>query len=119
MALYCVYYTFAVLGTIFFGGKVTTQSAQTTDQSVPAFYYLMNFNDFGAGIITLFPLMVVNNWFVIVQVYVDITGTRVTRLFFIAFWFFSVMIFLNIVVAFALDIYSSVEESVLKEKAEM
>ena len=77
----------------------------------------MNFNDFGAAILTLFPLMVVNNWFVIVQIYVDITGTRFTRLYFIAFWFLSVMVFLNIVVAFALEVYSSVEETILAQES--
>lgn len=74
----------------------------------------MNFNDFGASMLTLYPLMVVNNWFVIVQVYVDITGTRLVRLYFILFWFASVMVFLNIVVAFAIEVYSSVEEAILK-----
>jgi hypothetical protein len=86
------------------------------DMSVPAFYYLMNFNDFGASILTLFPLMVVNNWFVIVQEYQDITDSRAVRIFFFAFWIFSVLILTNVVVAFALEVYSSVEESILRDK---
>ena len=60
--------------------------------------------------VTLFTLMVVNNWMVQVQMYVDIMGGNTYyRWYFCLFYYFSVIIGINIVVAFAIDMYSSVE----------
>jgi len=53
-SLYTVYYIFAILGQLLYGGMVTTKSAQINSSKIPALYYLMNFNDFGAGMVTLF-----------------------------------------------------------------
>lgn len=43
------------------------------DDLIPDTYVLNNFNDLGAGMITLFELMVVNNWYLIASMYVDVT----------------------------------------------
>ncbi len=81
--------------------------------SAPSLYYLNNFNDFGASLITLFHMMVVNNWFVTVNLYTSIYGgDTVTHTFFILFYVFSVIVLMNIVIAFALEMYSSVENIV-------
>lgn len=61
--------------------------------------------------------MVVNNWFVIVDIYVVISGTGWTRFYFILFYFLSVIVLLNIMVAFTIDMYSSVE-SLYNQKTE-
>jgi len=68
----------------------------------------MNFNDFFSAFITLFALMIVNNWLDIVQVYVDVTGSEYVRWFFIFFYYFAVVVGINIVVAFSIDMYDSV-----------
>lgn len=41
--------------------------------------------------------------------YTDITGSNVYRFYFVAFYYFCVVIGLNIVVAFAIDMYNSIE----------
>jgi hypothetical protein len=58
--------------------------------------------------VTLFVLLVVNNWFLITAMYVQATGTAWARLYFILFYYFAVIVMLNIVVAFAIDMYGSV-----------
>lgn len=67
-----------------------------------------NFNDLGNGFVTLFALMVVNNWQDVSGVFVDITGTSNTLFFFVAFYYLSVVIGLNIVVAFAIDMFGAI-----------
>ena len=69
----------------------------------------MNFNDLASSWVTLFSLVIVNNWFIIVQMYVDITGVNAVRWVFIVFYYFGVVIGVNILIAFAIDMYSSVE----------
>lgn len=39
VTLYAVYFEFVVLGELWFGGKISIDSAQTKDPSVPALYY--------------------------------------------------------------------------------
>ena len=60
--------------------------------------------------VTLFILIVVNNWYVIVQMCVDIKdGNLIYRYFFIIFYYFGVIIGLNIIIAFAIDMYAAVQ----------
>ena len=60
--------------------------------------------------VTLFVLIVVNNWYVIVQMCVDIMGgALIYRYFFVIFYYFGVIIGLNIIIAFAIDMYAAVE----------
>ena len=76
---------------------------------IPTNYHLLNFNDILSSYMTLFQLMVINNWCVVVDMYTDLMDSERYRLYFYLFYYFSVIICMNIVVAFALDIYSSVE----------
>lgn len=68
----------------------------------------MNFNDFPASIVTLFHIMVVNNWYVTANMYYYIIGRAWPIFYFVAFWVLTVLIMLNLVQAFVLDIYDSV-----------
>ncbi len=104
-----IYYFFALIGMMLFGGLIRNDLPflqQSTE--IPSTYHLDNFNDFFSSLVTLFTLMVVNNWYVQVQMFVLVTNPYV-RYYFIAFWYFSVIIGINIFVAFTLDMYASVE----------
>lgn len=74
----------------------------------------MNFNDFGASVVTLFHIMIVNNWFVTCNMICIIVGRPYPRMFFVAFWVLTVLIMLNLVISFVLDIYAETEEAVEK-----
>lgn len=71
-----LFYMFGLVGLFIYGGKITTLNPEIlNDDSTPDLYYLCNFNDLANGFLTLFELMVVNNWHVISQMYIDISGT--------------------------------------------
>lgn len=109
--LMTVFYVFSILGGFIFGGTVDANLPQVlANDGVSTIYIYNNFNDFGSGIVTLFELMIVNNWQVIVEMFIDATGISAVRWFFIFFYFFSVTVALNIVVAFALDMFNSYSE---------
>lgn len=105
-----IFYEFALIGSLFFGGQIQTISpAINHDASIPDNYYLINFNDLVSSFVTLFVLIVVNNWYVIVAMCVDIKGgNTLYRFYFIIFYYFGVIIGLNIIVAFAIDMYTAV-----------
>lgn len=70
LTLFCIYYIWAMIGDRLFGGKVFNNNLLIlSNTSVPDNFTLMNMNDFTASFITLFALMIVNNWFVVVGVY--------------------------------------------------
>lgn len=115
LTLYTVYFEYTVIGQLAFGGKISTVSAQTNDPAVPPLYYLLNFNDFCSGIITLFTLMVINNWFNTTNMLCDVTGTYWPRLYTFSFIMIVVWIMLSVLIAFVLEIHGVVGDEVEKE----
>lgn len=101
--MYLVFYEYAYLGMVFYSGKVQYST------SAGSLYYLMNFNDYPASIVVLFQQMIVNNWFVVVDMLssaVDF-GDKLTKYFFISFWIINVLILVNIIIAVVLEIQDS------------
>ena len=96
---------------IMFGGEIRQDSPEIIhDSSIPDNYYLCNFNDLISSLVTLFILIVVNNWYVIVAMCVDIKGGNMFyRYFFVVFYYFGVIVGLNIIIAFAIDMYAAVQ----------
>ena len=68
----------------------------------------MNFNDFGCSIITLFHIMVVNNWFVTTNMLSALYGGTIwPKIFVSSFWVFVVLIVANLIIANVIEIYDS------------
>jgi len=114
--LMIIYYLFALIGMLLFGGLVRKDLDYPFVEgpyTVPSVFHLCNFNDFVSSIITLFTLMVVNNWMIQVAQYSYVTDGMYNkfgvRFYFIAFYYFSVIIGINLVVAYVLDMYGSTE----------
>ncbi|RHY32302.1 hypothetical protein DYB32_002669 [Aphanomyces invadans] len=105
--MFCAMYIFALLGMQCFGGLISpvvmtarfNTSAYTQDD-----YMANNFNDMASGIVTLFELIVVNNWFVLAEGHVLVTS-KVSRWFFIVYYIISVTLLLNLVVASILEAF--------------
>ena len=95
---------------MFYGGKITKHIVLEHEPNVEDYYWLLNFNDFPMSIVTLFHIMVVNNWFITTDMYCEVMGSRLPIFFFVSFWVLSVLILLNIVTASIIEIYSGSEE---------
>lgn len=111
MSLYCVCFFFAIVGQYLYAGKINTLSVQEPT-GVNYMYYLMNFNDFLASMITLFHILVINNWNQTTDMYCFVLKSDWPRVFFGAFWVLTVLIMLNIVISFVLETYSTTSEAV-------
>ena len=96
-----------------FGGDIYRKSVHEHSPTSPPFYYLLNFNSYCGSLVTLFHFMIVNNWFVTIDMFRAVTGLEVVPvLFFLTFWCFVVLILLNVVLSQVLEIFSSVEPEV-------
>lgn len=120
-AMFCLFYIFAMIGMVLFGGDVTKSTVtQQYEHAVDtkneemaiywkgvleSFYFLNNFNDFMHSMVTLMELSIVNNWQVISQTFIAMKDNDYYRVYFIAFYFFAVILLLNIIVAFILDVF--------------
>ena len=101
------YYIYSLIGIQLFGGMVYAENPDIYKTlNVPYSYVYNNFNDFPSGLVTLFELMVVNNWWVIAQTFLDVTNNYY-RWFFIMFYLTAVIIVLNLLVAFVIDMFNS------------
>lgn len=113
MVLMLVYYFYAIIGMELFSDynmrncckNSTVEQFFHFDNSSLAegYYYLNNFNNIMASSVTLFELMVVNNWFIIMDGYAAVTSDW-SRIYFMSFYILT-MVVLNIIVAFVLEAF--------------
>ena len=118
------YYSFAVIGMALFAGCVTEVvedggpgdwSTSNTTVGGPQwkdtmfaqadYYYQDNFDNLYASCMTLFMLMIQNNWHVTVDGFTQCTGTTSVRAYFISFNCVNSMILINIFIGVVLDMF--------------
>ncbi|XP_006893447.1 PREDICTED: two pore calcium channel protein 2-like [Elephantulus edwardii] len=111
--LVVVYYIFAIVGINLFQGAIvvpTNSSAMatnnTTSESCGTFeqleYWPNNFDDFAAALVTLWNVMVVNNWQVFMDAYRRYSGPW-SKLYFVSWWLVSSVIWVNLFLALILE----------------
>ena len=115
-----VFYEFALLGMSLFGSNYkldndTTSRVMQCNTYENLQYYAYNFHDFAATIVVLWNLMVVNNWHVFLQAYRYATGTTLSWLYFVAWWFVSVIIILNVFLTLVIEVCVNHWENFHKE----
>ena len=84
------------------------------DPSIPAFYYLMNFNDFGMSMVTLFHIMVVNNWWMTTNMLCVIADSSWPKFFITTFWILIVLVVANLILANVIEIQDNRSAQVRK-----
>ncbi|KAF4802041.1 Two pore calcium channel protein 2 [Turdus rufiventris] len=112
--LLVVFYAFAITGIMLFKGAVVplgnTSAANTTHDNgtlqcgtyEQLEYWPNNFDDFAAAVVTLWDVMVVNNW----QVFLDAFSRYSSpwaKIYFVAWWLISSVIWVNLFVALLLE----------------
>ncbi|KAK4286162.1 hypothetical protein QN277_002757 [Acacia crassicarpa] len=104
--IFCVLCVYCSLGVQIFGGIVNAGNPKldATDLADND-YLLFNFNDYPNGMVTLFNLVVMGNWQAWMQSYKELTGTSWTYIYFISFYLITVLLLLNLVVAFVLEAF--------------
>ncbi|KAH8967292.1 hypothetical protein BDL97_03G070700 [Sphagnum fallax] len=109
---------FSLLGMHVFGGLIYkgNSALDGTEYALHGFY-AFNYNDYASAMATSFNLCVVNKWYVFMDAYAAVTGSRWSRAFFIAFWAIAVAFTLNVVVAFFAEALTSQLEKAERAKA--
>lgn len=97
---------YAQLGILLFGGVIRkdNKALETTTFHLND-YYKNNFNDFPSALVMLFELLVVNNWYVLMEGVAAACDNEYARIYFVLWYFLGVLVCLNLVVATVLDGY--------------
>jgi len=102
--LLVAYFVFAAVGRFLFGGMIySTNPVLAGSAFAQSEFWGLNFNDYSSSLVTLFCLMIVNNWYVIAQGYILATGTMWTYVYFVIFFVVSNLVVLNILMALIID----------------
>uniref|UniRef100_H0XBG2 Two pore channel protein 2 n=1 Tax=Otolemur garnettii TaxID=30611 RepID=H0XBG2_OTOGA len=107
-----VYYVFAIVGISLFRGVIVAPSVNSSlaavNESVPCGsyeqleYWANNFDDFAAALVTLWNVMMVNNWQVFLDAYQRYSG-QWSKIYFISWWLLSSVIWINLLLALILE----------------
>lgn len=110
--LLVVYYVFAIIGINLFQGAIVAPSGNSSlvpaNSSAPCGsfeqleYWANNFDDFAAALITLWNVMVVNNWQVFLDAYRRYAGPW-SKIYFVLWWLVSSVIWVNLFLALLLE----------------
>ncbi|XP_031244916.1 two pore calcium channel protein 2 isoform X2 [Mastomys coucha] len=109
--LVVAYYVFAMIGMALFRGVIVppgNSSLVPDNSSAPCGsfeqldYWSNNFDDFAAALITLWNVMVVNNWQVILEAYKHYSGPW-SIVYFVLWWLVSSVIWINLFLALLLE----------------
>ena len=101
-----VFYVFAILGMAFFAGSITplTVPRDSPLEYAANDYYANTFDDVLRSYVTLFELLIGNNWYYVMDAAVYVTSDY-SMLFFIAFYSVAVLIVMNVLTAFILEAF--------------
>ncbi|KAA0175186.1 hypothetical protein FNF27_03194 [Cafeteria roenbergensis] len=117
-----VYYMFAILGMELFAGLIRPPAEDseavhmlTGTAYLSNAYWDVTFDTLGRSYVTLFSLMVVNNWAITMEGYVAATS-RWYMIYFYIWYFVIVLLVLNIVTAFLLDDFTVMQAQIEDEE---
>ncbi|KAI5338962.1 hypothetical protein L3X38_018234 [Prunus dulcis] len=117
--IFCVMCIYCTLGVQVFGGIVNAGNASLEGTDIyENDYLLFNFNDYPNGMVTLFNLLVMGNWQMWMEGYKELTGTWWSVAYFVSFYLITVLLLLNLVVAFVLEAFFAEMDLEISEKCE-
>ena len=123
--LFCIMYAFSALGVQLFGGLITRDPSDPVSlrlegtEFANSDYWANNFNDMVSSMNVLFNLLVVNNWTTQADGILAVTGSKMTRFYFLAFHILGVIIVNNLVMAFIIDSFLQEQKAYTKGGTEV
>jgi two pore calcium channel protein len=111
--LWVLMYTFSLVGVDAFGGAVYYGNPHLEGSEYQSSGYLeLNFNDMMSGVVTLWCMLVVNDWSVLMEGIIRASGrTGLWRLYFMTFYIIAVVACLGVLTSFIIDSYMVSEGS--------
>lgn len=122
--LYSLYFFYSTIGMSIYGGLINSDTFKVLfelndDTEIGPDYIRLNFNDYASSLITLFSMQLFNNWqFIWEQFNFTIENGKTTNLFFLSFMVMATYVLINILMAFVIDVFTSIEDAHKRENRE-
>ncbi|XP_064395452.1 two pore channel protein 2-like isoform X2 [Halichondria panicea] len=121
--IFVIYYIFALLGMQLFMDVDGPSHDPTLRMTCGTYdklrYFANNFHDFASSLMVLWDVMVVNNWFILLDKYgTDSFLGNWAKLYFIAWWLVAVIIFVNLFISLVLETFLVKWEAVHRSQEE-
>eukprot|EP00731_Ephydatia_muelleri_P023032 Em0015g615a len=117
LLLFVEYYCFAIIGMEFLRGRVyegcctgayygvAQYYKESLDSNSSNLFYLNNFDNVARSFVTLFELMVVNNWYITMEGFASQSSSpHLTRLFFM-FFYICTLVTITVAISFMVDAF--------------
>jgi hypothetical protein len=103
--LWVLMYTYALVGVELFGGRVYRGEPSLANTAYGRNdYYSLNFNDMAGSIVVLWCLLLVNDWWVLMEGF-RVVSIGWVRLYFISFYVVASVVMLSVLTSFILDAF--------------
>ncbi|VDO06043.1 unnamed protein product [Rodentolepis nana] len=117
--LACLYYVYALIGLTVFHGAIEPPSDNANATYLcgsyqELSYWSINFDDFAASLFTLWSLMVINNWHVIVRAFTEKRG-RAVHFYMLSWWLIAVVIMATLITAMIIESFLFARQQCLDE----
>ncbi|KAM3177895.1 hypothetical protein ACTXT7_003625 [Hymenolepis weldensis] len=117
--LTCLYYVYGLIGLTAFHGAITPSSDNSNATHLcgsyqELSYWSINFDDFAASLFTLWSLMVLNNWHVIVRAFTEKRGGAVL-LYMLSWWLFAVVVMATLITAMIIESFLFARQQFIDE----
>ncbi|CAN0165551.1 unnamed protein product, partial [Phaeothamnion confervicola] len=115
--IYALFHVYAYIGILAFAGIESNADFGDAEMAYQPYYYLINFNSYGRAMVTLFCLLVVNNWYIIAAGYAEFSPLgRWCYLYFLSFQIVGVMVALNVLTAIFINAFNAKAARAQKQK---
>ena len=111
LVLFCTFYLFSTIGVLLFGGLINSDPESVYSERLKGTefdesdFWANSFNDHCSAFVTLFELLVVNNWTVTCDGFAAASNSKLTRLFFVLFHLIGVVVINNLVISFVVEAF--------------
>ena len=113
-----IYYIFSFIGIQLYGGKLFVGHVDLSGSLyASAQYFCYNFNDFPNAIVVMWNLQLLNNWNIMFDG-VERVSTGASRIYFIVFWLFCVIVVANLMISFVLEAVVSEWQNLIENPAQ-
>ncbi|KNC80568.1 hypothetical protein, variant [Sphaeroforma arctica JP610] len=110
--LMTAFYVYGQLGMFLYHGTIVKDDPRLEGSDFAKNnYWLLNFDDFYNTLVTLYCVMLTNNWFVIMNAYATVTSEWAT-VYFTVWVLFTMQVALNLLIGFVVDTYQYENERV-------
>jgi hypothetical protein len=115
--LMILFFVFTSIGQFAFGGLIYNTNPKLAGSGfAQSSYWTMNFNDCCSGLVSLFVMMIMNDWTTLSEGYAAATGTLWAVAFYIGFFVICNLIVLNILIALILECFEVLSQALEEEE---